>query len=40
MAARRVILRYFVHVRPLGFLSSQITTMLVMHRRAPGTWPV
>jgi len=40
MAARRVISRSSVHVRPLGFLSSRITTMRAMHRRARGTWHV
>jgi Tat protein secretion system quality control protein TatD with DNase activity len=40
MAARQVISRSSVRVHPLGFLSSRITTMRVMHRRARGIWRV
>jgi Tat protein secretion system quality control protein TatD with DNase activity len=40
MAVRRVTLHLSVHVRPLGFLSSRITMMRVMHRGARGTWHV
>ena len=38
MAAPRVISRSSVHVHRLGFLSSRITTMRVMHQRARGIW--
>jgi len=40
MAAHRVISRSSVRVHPLGFLSSRITTMRVMRRRARGIWRV
>jgi hypothetical protein len=40
MPARLVILRSYVRVRPVVFLSSRISMMRVMHRRTRGTWRV
>jgi hypothetical protein len=40
MAARQVISCSSVRVPPLGFLSSRIATMRVMHRLGRGIWRV